>query len=369
MTTRPRAAHARPPTARAFPSSEDWGKSRGDGLAHSWLGWAWVWFQLLKAHLIDDDANTRRAVFARLKKEIARPHRTDRIGHLLGSGGAPVVAALAASVDPAFEALVDPAIARWTTSCNDSTNVDVMFGAAGALLASAEIESYLPRRLPRAFVRNLHRRSTTGLRDFVSANDHCLLGMAHGIAGQLLALEVARDCFGFSLTSDLRDKALKILSTSRLDGGRGMSFWPNLRGQSEIDIHGWCHGGPGIGLALAAMHRITGHMPYEDLRDHALAGCVLSAPEPISFCCGALGRTHILIEGFRLTENKRWLRAARRQASRAPSMHFDDAYQDSFHFGRLGALYLEWRLAYPNRLPLLGLGQLSNNDAWLQSRP
>src|SRR3954468_15194234 len=260
----------------------------GPGIAHGWHGAAWLWLALVRGGV---GAERRRPLRA-IRDRIRGPERAgDATSLFVGSAARPVVAALASRVDPAGRELAERAGAEWVATRSRRRLRDVMFGDAGALLAAAEIAVHLPGSVPDRFVAALHERCGRDLarRLVVSATRPVQLGLAHGLVGLLLAVEAGHRAFGLAVPVALRRRALAALERSafRVCGREGL-FWPIRTHSETIDAHGWCHGGPGIGLALEACLALSRWRGYRSLARRALAGAASPVTDIPSICCGTL---------------------------------------------------------------------------------
>lgn len=330
------------------------------GIAHGWHGVAWLWLTLVRAGL----APERRRTLLAIRERIRGPeHPGDGISLFVGSAARPVVAALASRVDPAGRELAERAVAEWVAAQVRRPQHDVMFGDAGALLAAAEIAGHLPDQVPARFAAALHERCRRDLtrRLAHAATTPVQLGLAHGLVGLLLALEAGRRVFGLALTTGLRRRTLAALERSafRVRGCDGL-FWP-IRTQSQtVDAHGWCHGAPGIGLALGACYALSGWRGYRSLAHSALAGAASPVTDIPSICCGVLGQVQILVEAARLFGDDAWLDRAHRLARRLrPQCAADPRRARGLWKGRVGYSFVAWRLAAPEWVAFPGLGPLS----------
>lgn len=330
------------------------------GIAHGWHGPAWVWLALVRAGLAPERRRTLVAVRERLRES----SRSGNTSLFIGEAARPVVAALASQVDPGSREIAERAIAEWVaTAPAERSPRDVMTGSAGALLAAGEIAVHLPGQLPPTFVAALHERCR---RDLASALDaartrRVYLGLAHGLAGSLLALEVGHRAFGQPAPAALRRRTLATLQRSaiRLRGHEGL-FWPACSLGERLDGHGWCHGAPGIGLALAACFALSRRHVYRSLSRRALAATASLHIDHPSTCCGTVGRVQVLVEAARLLGEGRWLEDAHRLARRlGPVRAADRRLARGLWKGRGGFLFAAWRLASPEHVPFPGLGVLS----------
>jgi len=321
------------------------------GLACSWAGWAWVWLQLVSAGLARPESKRLKAIERRLRA--ARPSNLP--GVLGGSGGEAVVATLAGSVEPSLAHLVTPAMERLETALHACRVSEITYGCAGAVMAFAEIESLRPNTVRRSLADVAFRHVERALAVALEPGTVVCLGLAHGVAGHLLALETGRAVFGLRFHPSIRERSLSLLASSRLTSAHG-SFWSNDTGTESIHIHGWCSGSPGIGLACLLGERLSGDRAYASIWREALEATAGSWFGPFDFCCGVLGRAQILLETFRLTGRPIWRRrsVAALKRPRVPPPH---GKRDLF-YGNLGRLYLELR-SRELRLPLPGLGPFS----------
>lgn len=320
-------------------------------------GWAWVWLRLVRAGLIPGSARRQAAIYRALQRELDGDPRNE-VSVVRGVGVFPVVIALAAPLDKEFGALLPRAFALWTRSLERSTKIDAYAGAAGVILAAAEIKACLPKQVPRSLVELAHQRLVDGVRAALLPNvPRPALGFAHGFAGNLLALEMARAVFGLATPAKLLRQALETLEDTRREAPDGAAFWPYAAEDDEIQLHAWCNGSPGIALALLGCHRIgmPGLRPrYRDLALRALRATTYEVRAGgSSFCCGAIGRAQILIEAYRELGEPEWARAASRIARK---IAWDNIKGRHFRNGTLGAIYLRWRLAHPAVLPFPAFG-------------
>lgn len=345
-------------TASELARARGWATARvNTGIARGWWGWAWVWLNLVRAGLAPDDERARRTIARRLAGEPARP--AAGIGSMVGGGAGPVVAALLASIDPAAGPLVADQIAAWSAACAGEHAPDLLHGAAGALLAAAEIEALAPGAVPRPLVARLHREVTRSLEVHLGPRGRLTiyLGLAHGIAGFLLALEVARAALDLPLPRRLRARAIDTLMAERVRGPGNIAGWPVAPAEVPILANAWCSGTAGVALAAVCGQRLSGDPTYAPLVECALPSTwVLRGGRFGNFCCGSAGQAQILLEAHRLLGERRWLDRARRTAALAARPR---AGNRSFTWGVLGARHLELRLRHPGRLPLPGLGALS----------
>lgn len=337
----------------------DWPQGDGQGhggLAYSWQGGAWVQLQLSLAGLKCASARQLGVLFERLTLKTSKPV-SGLISFLVGAGAGPLVASLACQLDPAFLPVFNRLVRRWIAAAKNCCSSDLMTGAAGALVACGEIENHLPGMLPSGFLKELHGNCLKGLNGLMVKN--CRkpgrYGFSHGLSGYLLALEVGHSFFGLRFHPATRDACLGTLKEGHLkSAGRG-SAWPHSTENGQVIIkQTWCNGAPGIALAMLAGHSLTGSRAYKALARMALKGTVSATPTNGTFCCGSTGIAHTLLEAYRLTGNPDWLAEARRFAAQFRGFPASKRFCRSFHYGRIGQYYLDWRVRHPGVLPLMG---------------
>ncbi len=338
----------------AWPQSK-----RSPGLANSWQGAAWVVFKRERAgHPIPDRIGEKIA--RRLNSEMTLPVPRGYCGFFIGCAAEPLLAAYAARLGLVEIALVRRSWTRLSDIFRHSRQWDLNLGAAGALLACSEIEEVLPGIVPRALAKRLAARVLMAMDLlFRPGTAGWFTGMAHGLAGAMLAIESGVSRRYVQLQHKACQRYIDALVGAATSTRNGELFWPQVSGATEFGMQSWCHGTPGVVLALLALHRLTGEAAYIELALSGLAGMELlvdGATSP-TLCCGRTGFGHIFLEGFRLTGERRWLHAAR-QAAQTISPQFRP-HQLSLYKGTLGVAYLEQRLAEPFAYPMPGLGALS----------
>ena len=337
-----------------FPAIAAWSRGRVPGIMEGWPGWAWAWLQLVRAGLVPFSRTRSRAIHRELSRRLdgIDVSRGD-VSLVKGIGAYAVVIAAAATVDEEFFTLLPRMFDAWIRSCELSQKIDVYSGVAGALLAAAEIEAYLPKSVPRPLVELAHRRLVAAAQEAVLPRAHrSYLGFAHGYAGDLFALEMARSVFKLATPRDLLSQMLGILERSRCEAPDGAAFWSAALGEERIQLTAWCNGSAGIALALLGCQRfgIPGmRSRYRNLALRALRATEYRIRSGPTFCCGTIGRAQVLIEAYRQLGDPAWARSALTIARTIPV----DGDEGRRHFrnGTLGTIYLRWRLAHPTALP------------------
>ena len=160
--------------------------------------------------------------------------------------------------------LLDPSIDRLIASLTESRDADVIYGAAGAILALLAVhrvtgrDSLLPVLLA---CLDVVERTACPQADGVAWPDPTcgrpLLGFAHGNAGIACGLAHLGDLLGRAGDpSAARCAALAAAARrherARFDPARGN--WPDFRAPEEAgrNLVAWCHGAPGVALSRLA---------------------------------------------------------------------------------------------------------------------
>jgi Lanthionine synthetase C-like protein len=337
----------------------DWPRSaRWPGLAHGWQGPAWVVFQHERAgHPFPARIGARIA--RSLEAEVAKPVADGHCGLLVGAAAEAVLAAYAVRSGLVEERLLERACRRLTEVAETSRRWDVNVGAGGALLAYAEMEAVLPGLTPGALVRRLGKSVLAATQEvFRPGTGGWCTGMAHGLAGGMLAIETAVRLGGARLSQATRQRFLDTLIGAALGTSNGGILWPEVAEGDKLGLQAWCHGTPGVTLALLALDRWTGDAAYRELALRGLLGMEVLAEAGGSnptLCCGRAGLGHIFLEGFRRTGETRWLAAARRLAQTGEPRF--RPHRLGLFKGTLGWTYLQQRVAEPLAYPMPGLGQ------------
>jgi lantibiotic modifying enzyme len=326
-----------------------------------WLGWVWVWLQLARAGLVPQSRRRNESIYRELSRRLDEVEGSSpkEVSVVRGVGAYAVVIATAATLDERFADLLPRALSYWTRAVSAlSTETDVYIGAAGVLLGTAEIEAQLPGQVPRELIAPAHERLIGGVRAALRGEvPRPALGLAHGYAGHLLALEMARSAFQLRTPKKVLEQALEALEDSRREADDGAAFWA-YTADDDIVLHAWCNGSPGIALALLGCQRFgTPQLRprYRELALRALRATEYEFQSAASFCCGTIGRAQILIEAYRQLGDPEWLHAA---SELARTIRPKDVAGRNFRDGNLGDIYLRWRLAHPAVLPFPAFGSI-----------
>ncbi len=252
--------------------------------------------------------------------------------------------------------------------------VDVVAGLAGTMLTLlAASDGTRSGRLIELAVRCGERLIAKEIRPgdrsvWESPDGHAYVGFAHGTAGIGVSMLRLHERTGDNRFLAAGTRAIRSLLAER-DESTGQ--WPLVHeGESGTTpsapaMAAWCHGAPGIALALASALDI--------IRDDALPGALLAAADGTSraprhttehVCCGNLGRAEAILTAGRaldlpgMEENARALglealgRAVVRQHFRLSPDGFRYAVHDAGFFkGLSGIAYEMVRLAAPGDVP------------------
>jgi Lanthionine synthetase C-like protein len=336
---------------------------RYPGLANSWQGAAWIVFRRERArHPVP--ARLGRSIVRRLERELTLPVPNGYCSLFHGCAAEPLLATYAVRLGLAERPLLERAHARLGELSAQSRQWDLHLGAAGALLAGCEMERLLPGSVPRPTAKRLAARLLAVLKEtFVPGIAGWPTGMAHGLAGALLAIESAAVDGHVRLPKTFRQRSLDALAGAAAGTDKGELLWPEVAGGAGLGVQAWCQGTPGVALALLALHRLTGEPAYGELAEGGLAGTELIADKvgtDPTLCCGQTGFGHIFLEAYRLTRERKWLDLARQAVQRvSPVVHSARRHRRSLHKGTLGLAYLHQRLESPLAYPMPGLGALS----------
>ena len=137
-------------------------------------------------------------------------------------------------------------------------------------------------------------------------NGYYVLGLAHGIAAVivLLAGAVARGVGGVGARGLLDESVRFLLSIDQ--PGRPFPYWTGPGVPLAPARSAWCHGDPGIGLALLAASRAVAEPVWEREARRVLLRAARRPPEESGvedpgLCHGAAGLAHMFHRAHRMT--------------------------------------------------------------------
>jgi lantibiotic modifying enzyme len=278
---------------------------------------------------------------------------SDRISMFVGNAANALIAAYGVRAGIVHASVLRRARSMLVVAARASRQWDVTSGAAGALLACAEMETVIEHSAPRELIRILASRVVAAADTMSGRTAGWYTGMAHGLAGAILALECAVISGAFELRNAVRQRHLDALLGAASCSEHGAVFWPQRAGAPALEMQSWCHGTPGVTLALLALHRITGEPAYAELAVCGLAGMRWLVdhrpPADSTLCCGTTGIAQVFVEAYRVLGDPQWLAAARR-IEPLPARGARSLFK-----GDLGRTYLGLRLRDPVVYPMPGL--------------
>jgi lantibiotic modifying enzyme len=179
---------------------------------------------------------------------------------------------------------------------------DVLSGSAGAALALLALHARAPESALRSWIgacadRLRHRQLTRGeTACWPEPDGRRLVGFAHGTAGIGFALNRVANLLADQETQRVADAAVRFTHEAYQAAQRN---WPVALAAGTDDRAGgtmmtaWCHGAPGIALALAES---PDRLRQPPLIEAALTETANWAPARADhLCCGTLGRADVLL--------------------------------------------------------------------------
>jgi lantibiotic modifying enzyme len=249
-------------------------------------------------------------------------------GFLIGEPGLAYVEALLYASEGDWRRVAN-AVARidrlteLSEPCSDSDRrfrpSEVIGGAAGVVCLARDLDA----RLPRGTELDAARSVLACVRDRALASiatacetpigEPTRLGVAHGVAGELLVLIQA-----VGAEHPHAKARLAELAGQRSFDDEGLVFWPQSRGKLSLELVGsWCNGVAGHCLLWTEVARQTGSAEALELARLA-AESTFALPEVAgSLCCGMTGHALALQRYADVVGDSRWKRRAYERLVRA----------------------------------------------------
>jgi hypothetical protein len=241
---------------------------------------------------------------------------------------------------------------RFARALAHTDHADFYRGLEGALPVLAALGPTRGDSVGR-LARHAHRRVVRRLGKSLDQHDRGAavnVGLAHGVAGALLAHEIGCALLRTDGTR-LRHRAIEHLDAWAIAHPAG-ALWPDTsRSTKSHHIHGVCNGAPGVCLAALLGYRYSGDTAYAPLVDRAIATVAVRTPIE-SFCCGTLGRVEVLVEAYRTTQDQHLLELGRQIFAQIDASQLSGA---SWQHGGLAHRFTALRLSAPLEVDLPGL--------------
>ncbi|QIR35414.1 type 2 lantipeptide synthetase LanM [Tolypothrix sp. PCC 7910] len=256
---------------------------------------------------------------------------------------------------------------------------DIMWGVAGAIpgLLTLYDQTGEPTVLDIAVTCGNHllsQRSNSKPRAWVTIESKKpLTGFSHGAAA--ISLSLLRL---YAATADIAflEAAKEAIEYEKSVFDESVQNWPDFRLSEKTNqinfLHAWCHGSAGIGLArLGSLSIIQTEEIYSDINIALETTQKYGTPSTDTdhLCCGHMGRVELFILASQKLGNQEWLNTAIKQAAwvieRAKangeysfsSHYYQSAYSSNFFRGKAGVGYQLLRLAFPESLPSVLIGE------------
>lgn len=214
----------------------------------------------------------------------------------------------------------------------DVSNLDVMGGHAGVILALGQTARLVPELLPqceRVTTQSVAVLNASISSDRIAFND---IGFAHGWTGALAAASVAKD-------NDLRHHLGQRLTETFDQFG----YWPDLRFEQAQPLNAsWCNGSVGVWRAQVEETDLVDR-PLPELPQGWVPEC--SHGLGVRFCCGGASLLDLLLEQ---AEYERAAQIEERMINfhLTPSKGFDPSFEphtQNLYYGTAGLLYTSLR--------------------------
>jgi serine/threonine-protein kinase len=170
------------------------------------------------------------------------------------------------------------------------------------------------------------------------------LGIAHGWAGVLYACMRWCQSANRPLPATLEERLRQLAELAEFRG-RGARWkvrvGKNRRQHPDDYMSGWCNGSAGHVFLWTLAHQVLSDRRYLELAEKA-AWNAWEEPDTIdSLCCGLAGRSYGLLNLYKHTGEKEWLRRAEDLGNRALlSTKASEMMSESLYKGRLGVAVL-----------------------------
>ncbi|NVB43125.1 hypothetical protein G6O69_35205 [Pseudenhygromyxa sp. WMMC2535] len=327
-----------------------------DGIANSRLGYPWLIGTLSRVGI--EHATMTRFARVRLRSPSGEIKPGARAA-FVGSLGRSLARATMADIDPDQGPCVESELESFVLAGGEF-GPDLFLGTAGVVAGLAQLVGRYPVAGPLLdqAIDELYAQLEPG----IGQAERRVLGLAHGLAGQAVALEVGHRRRPCPFIEAFRAWTYELVCASVVDDADGRPLWPHAVGGIAA-FQGWCNGTPGMvhGFALAAA--LSGDRRYRALTERGLElmGRFDFTRESMNdtLCCGALGVAEAYLNAFRLDRDPDHLERARAiVASVDPLAMAADNHADeiaSLHRGLLGWIYVGCECEAVDELPPVGL--------------
>ena len=326
------------------------------GIYEGWEGFAWT--TLMCGPIYKNTVDFRSLIARRLRRRIAAPP-SGLSSFLVGDAGALLVAKVLYQQDTTYRYLYLDAIKKAIEGINKADPKDLNLnkgslnqmtdgdffsdfntGPCGGLFLLLTCTNELP---PRWLRRQVLRLNNSFERRLSLPNP--LLGMAHGLAGIIVTLEIAQAHFSVPNLNRNRFRFMEMLSNSLVISSEKNIYLPTRNRRKKIDFHGWCHGTPGIALGCSIGNQVNPDETYRSFIRAALPGISNTMSMSGNLCCSNISRWHIYLTIA--PDNERIFSQSRKHdlTIRSLKSNHNAKFSRKLFQGPLGLAYLQARLS------------------------
>jgi len=207
-------------------------------------------------------------------------------------------------------------------SRQECDNLDVTLGRSGTLLAASLLLEKL-ERTPKLNCESLRKLGDDNL-DFIwqaintypaigESEEISYLGIAHGWAGILYAALRWHLASGSPLPVTIADRLAQLADCAE-PAGLGIRWkWQLNRQQPKQSggyMPGWCNGGAGQIFLWTLAHQVFREDRYQRIAEQAAIETFSNRSQAFNLCCGSAGQAYGLLNLFKASGEKDWLRQA-----------------------------------------------------------
>jgi hypothetical protein len=263
------------------------------GYYNTWMELAWLYIHLSEVNSLPRN----RGLIDRIHRHLESIDLSDLdekrccTSFLLGVGAVPHLYALTGGDRVRLARMFESTNAL----ASSSEEEDFVFGLCGYIFALIDTERRCQHKFAgRDFKLKLLCRLKASIERLLVSEDPLFLGISHGVAGYLPPMVCLSRDLGLDPDLELIERSIHFITAHSFSDGVCLLV-PRESQTESVQTQGWCHGSPGVLVALGYLYDVLRLGYLESLVTALVRSTLRHRSSLANYCCGNLGSSMSLL--------------------------------------------------------------------------